>query len=272
MSRGSMGRKDARGTQLGYPLIPLPRRALQALGEGELSCYECLVLIFLYDRGARGRRQATATLGQISEGIGWQKRLDTLSKLIRRLKAKRWLDYQSRPGQNGHRYVFELLPEPRRVAAASEERPSQKSGEDPSRRAPDREGLSRAAEYQRSIGSEPPRERTAAQVPRDRLRHPSPKLAGMQHLDTKRGSITAGAVRAAQSGEREDVLSEERIEEEPLGSLMKEVIGKRPSVSGEVCSDCERGSAKLRSYNTLLLCPDCFNSRARVAQKTGNRR
>jgi hypothetical protein len=106
---------------LGYDFVPVPRTVQAAFREGRLSAVEADLLRYLYERadfGPLGRRAETPRLTRerIAEGIHWEGELDSLTRLLHRLRSEGWFDYRVERGRGkkgGSRvYVFQLLPDP----------------------------------------------------------------------------------------------------------------------------------------------------------------
>jgi hypothetical protein len=106
---------------LGYDFVPLPRTVQAARREGRLSTVEYDLLGFLYERadlGPLARRAETPrlTVARIAEEIHWEPELDSLTRLLRRLRSEGWFSYRTelRKGKQGGVavYVFTLYPDP----------------------------------------------------------------------------------------------------------------------------------------------------------------
>src|SRR3954447_26387692 len=85
---------------------PMPDGIWHDLAASELLHHEVCVLACLYRRGRFNDFVVEATLEQIADWSNWPRRLDTLSKCLRKLRSKGWIDYRSRPGR--HRYRIAL--------------------------------------------------------------------------------------------------------------------------------------------------------------------
>ncbi|MBA3364693.1 MAG: hypothetical protein H0U03_02750 [Actinobacteria bacterium] len=87
----------------------IPDRADVLLRAGRHSDYA--ILAVLYRRQNFDTLTASASLDQLAEWVGWTRRLDSLSKRLRKLRDEGWLGYDTATAQRTRRYVFHLVPE-----------------------------------------------------------------------------------------------------------------------------------------------------------------
>jgi hypothetical protein len=93
-----------------FDFAPIPRDAFVALRSGELAVSEWRVLAALYDRAnVRSWTVSIRDLDTLARYCAWDLELDTLSKVLRSLREKGWIDYVSKPGATRHPYVIRLL-------------------------------------------------------------------------------------------------------------------------------------------------------------------
>src|SRR4051794_30620978 len=84
---------------LGFGVVPVPMRALEALSRGGISPDKPALLVLLYGRAtfqALGNRRPTplSTLMQIVEGLGGTDSPDTVRKRMERMRDEGWFTYQ----------------------------------------------------------------------------------------------------------------------------------------------------------------------------------
>jgi hypothetical protein len=215
----------ARTARLNYHFAPVPRRAVVALRDGQLLYDEFVVLAWLYDRAPRTTFVVRVTLRQISDGIGWTRSDDWLSKRLRRLRDRGWIGFDSQPGRNRH--VYEIALVDARVLA-SEPAPSPRTSRRPSIPGPERRHESHRAPRDAREQSEPSSSRPEHDRPSVLPAGPSPK-GDSQRLDKPhRDDSSAGPVRAPQRGSEQD---------KPLGKGEADSKERSSSRSGDGTRD-----------------------------------
>lgn len=92
-----------------FAFAPVPRAVFLARREGRLTRAEASVLCGLYDRCNQVTWIASfRDLDSLARLVGWDESLDYLSKVVRALRAKGWIGYDSKPGRTRHGYVIGL--------------------------------------------------------------------------------------------------------------------------------------------------------------------
>ena len=122
--------------RLGYPSVPVPTRAMQALAAGRLKPDDFALVCFLFCRASfraleRRGESPSLTLTQLAEGIGFLGEQRTLSKRLRRLRDRpeRWFSYRVQGGRG--RYVFVLHPDAPEVFGPSHPGPTSQASDRP---------------------------------------------------------------------------------------------------------------------------------------------
>jgi hypothetical protein len=103
---------------LGYPFTPTPRRLWTDVRDGVLTIDQYPVVAYLFERAnikilIRRGQTPTLTLDEIARGVRWKAKLDSLRRLLARLRATgRYFDYVvSGNSRTTQVYVFTLRPE-----------------------------------------------------------------------------------------------------------------------------------------------------------------
>lgn len=109
-------------TGLGYPFVPVPRWVADECASGGITLERLGVLLVLFDRANTSRLAARKPTPQmrlqtLADRLRYQGELDSLNKLVRRMRSDGLLDFDvSGDPHRGYRYEFTLQIDGRRLS------------------------------------------------------------------------------------------------------------------------------------------------------------
>lgn len=185
-----------------FAFAPVPRSVFAAWRGGRLTRAEWSVLCCLYDRAnAVTWTVSSRDLDAVTRLVVWEDSLDYLSKTLRRLREKGWIDYESKPGRTRHGYVIRLLHGP---TGASEEGPSSGGQTDPSTHATKPGVATPVVAAQTPDESELPERSSRPIIPSSGDAGPSSREPDTPEVERVSAGSATVPVRAARDVSRED--------------------------------------------------------------------